>query len=133
MNKEISQWLNAQSPEMKEICELLRSKTLKLMPTITEFIYHNSIGFSLSKSPFDRVTYIAVQNDSYVNYGFFYGKDLNDRENLIQGEGKRMRHVKIYSLQEAKSAGLTDLIKQAWNNAEGDVTIWRNSLKRKKS
>lgn len=129
---EVKEWLKTQSPEMKKICEILRKITLELMPKGEEFIYHNAIGYSITKSAFDRVTYIAVQNDKYVNYGFFYGNNLPDPNRIIQGKGKRIRHVKIFNVDQAQDESLKNMIKITWENAEVNVSEWRMSLKKNK-
>jgi Domain of unknown function (DU1801) len=128
---EVEEWLKIQSPQMKEICEILRTITLELMPIGEEFIYHNAIGYSVSKSAFDRVTYIAVQNDKYVNYGFFYGNELPDPDKIIQGKGKRMRHVKIFNVEQAQNESLKIMIQTTWKEAVENVSKWRMSLRKK--
>ncbi|HET9277785.1 MAG TPA: hypothetical protein VFN95_06350 [Flavitalea sp.] len=69
----------------------------------------------------------------YVNFGFFFGVDLPDPTGLIQGEGKRIRHVKIFSIEEAKNPALLKLVLGAWEKAEKDIAEWRRSLKRSNS
>jgi len=102
------------------------------MPGAYEMLYHNAIGYSLSESPWDRICYIAHQPKGYVNFGFFFGVDLPDPTGLIQGEGKRIRHVKIYTIEEAKNSALLKLVQGAWEKAEKDIAAWRQSLKRVK-
>jgi len=104
----------------------------KTMPGSHEVLYHNVLGYSLTGASWDRICYIAHQPKGYINFGFFFGADLPDPAGLIQGEGKRMRHVKIYTLEQAKDPGLTALAKAAWKKAEKDIAEWRQSLKRKK-
>ena len=36
----------------------------------------------------------------YVRLGFYYGGALPDPRKKLVGEGKRLRHIKIYSLVE---------------------------------
>jgi len=50
---------------------------------------------------------------SYVNIGFWRGTELQDKHGLLEGEGDRMRHVKLASIQDIKKSALTDYIKQA--------------------
>jgi hypothetical protein len=58
-------------------------------------------------------------------------KALRSIARIIQGEGKRIRHVKIYSVAEAGNKALEKLVEVAWSKAEKDVAGWRKSLKRK--
>lgn len=118
--------------ELLSSYKTLRSMAKKTMPGAVEMVYHNALGYSLSKSPWDRVCYIAHQPKGYINFGFFFGIDIPDPTGLIQGEGKRIRHVKVYTLKEAKNPALQKLVEAAWEKAEADIAGWRLSLKKKK-
>jgi hypothetical protein len=51
---------------------------------------------------------------SHVNVGFFYGAMLVDPAGLLEGSGKRMRHVKLKPGLELDSAALRGLIDAAY-------------------
>ena len=51
---------------------------------------------------------------SHVNVGFFYGAMLEDPAGLLEGSGKRMRHVKLKPGPELNTAALRDLIDAAY-------------------
>lgn len=51
---------------------------------------------------------------SHVNVGFFYGAELRDPAGLLEGTGKRMRHVKLKPEQPYDSAALGKLIEAAY-------------------
>jgi hypothetical protein len=51
---------------------------------------------------------------SHVNVGFFYGAVLKDSAHLLEGSGKRMRHVKLKRGPEPNTAALRDLIDAAY-------------------
>ncbi|MFN3918642.1 MAG: DUF1801 domain-containing protein, partial [Flavobacteriales bacterium] len=57
--------------------------------------------------------YIAPHKN-WVNLGFFSGTDLYDPENLLEGTGKKMRHIKIKSIEQSKNPALRNLITLAW-------------------
>ena len=50
---------------------------------------------------------------AYVNLGFYHGVGLPDPEGLLEGTGKKMRHVKVRSVEEAESPAVRDLIAAA--------------------
>lgn len=50
---------------------------------------------------------------AHVNVGFFRGAGLDDPAGLLQGSGKRMRHVKLRPGIEVDAAALTALIRAA--------------------
>ena len=55
---------------------------------------------------------------NHVNVGFFYGAVLKDPAGLLEGSGKRMRHVKLKRGIELDSAALRDLIDVAYLDIE---------------
>ena len=56
---------------------------------------------------------------SHVNVGFFYGAALEDPAGLLEGSGKRMRHVKLRAGRELSAAALRDLIDAAYFDIKG--------------
>jgi hypothetical protein len=53
---------------------------------------------------------------AHVNVGFFYGAALDDPAGLLQGTGKRMRHVKLHWGQPVNTAALNALIVTAYRD-----------------
>jgi hypothetical protein len=51
---------------------------------------------------------------SHVNVGFFNGAALEDPSGLLEGTGKRMRHVKLRPSIEVDFASLAALIRDAY-------------------
>jgi hypothetical protein len=58
---------------------------------------------------------------SHVNVGFFQGAGLPDPAGLLQGDGKRMRHVKLRPGASANAAAQSRLIDAAWNDIKARV------------
>ena len=52
----------------------------------------------------------------HVNVGFFFGAALDDPAGLLEGAGKRMRHVKIRWAQPVNEAALGALIAAAYRD-----------------
>jgi hypothetical protein len=50
----------------------------------------------------------------HVNVGFFFGAFLSDPARLLEGSGKRMRHVKLWPDRDVDAAALTRLIDAAY-------------------
>lgn len=126
----VEEYLSNLPPDLQAITRELRTVARQNMPGAHEFIYHDAVGYSVSKSPFDRICYIAPQK-GYVNFGFFFGADLPDPEHLLVGEGKRLRHVKIRSVKDAKNPALGKLIAATWKEAPDSIA--KIHTKRKKS
>ena len=103
------------------------------MPGAQEFIYHDAVGYATSDSPFDRICYIAPQKKGYVNFGFFFGAGLPDPKKLLIGDGKRLRHVKIWNVEEAKNPALAKLIAQTWKEAPESIANVHAERKKSKT
>ena len=53
---------------------------------------------------------------AHVNVGFFRGAEIADPDNLLEGTGKFMRHVKLKPECDVDTAALTTLIKTAYED-----------------
>lgn len=53
---------------------------------------------------------------AHVNVGFFYGAALDDPHRLLEGSGKRMRHVKLRWGEPVNDAALKALIAAAYQD-----------------
>jgi hypothetical protein len=51
-----------------------------------------------------------------ANVGFFHGAELDDPKRLLEGTGKRMRHVKVKPGVDLGWAALAALIRAAYKN-----------------
>lgn len=65
----------------------------------------------------EHFCYIGVHGE-HVNLGFNYGADLPDPEGLLEGAGKKFRHVKIRTAEQVGQAGLRALIEAAIEERE---------------
>jgi hypothetical protein len=87
----------------------------KTMPRAHEFLYYDAINYSIDDSPLGRVCYISPM-EKYVTLGFLFGARLDDQHHLLQGSGKRARHVKIRTLEAARKSTLKELVRAAWTH-----------------
>ncbi|MGI9168741.1 MAG: DUF1801 domain-containing protein [Caulobacteraceae bacterium] len=55
---------------------------------------------------------------AHVNVGFFHGATLEDPARLLEGFGKRMRHVKVRWRQPVNAAALNELIAAAYRDIQ---------------
>lgn len=127
----VDEWLEKLPAHVQAITRELIVVACKNMPNAHEYIYHDAVGYSFYDSAFDRICYIAPQRKGYVNFGFFFGVGIPDPRNLLEGEGKRMRHVKIWSVEEARNPALAKLIAAAWKEAPQRVTEIHAHMKRR--
>jgi hypothetical protein len=105
-------WLENLPAEQKPIIEALRRLIASVAPAAHELIYHDALWYNPPDSGYP-IFYITVFK-THVNLGFFYGGFVPDPEGLLVGSGKRMRHIKIRSLQECENPAITSLLAHAW-------------------
>ncbi len=53
---------------------------------------------------------------AHANVGFFHGAALDNPAGLLEGAGKRMRHVKVRWAQPVNAAALNELIAAAYRD-----------------
>jgi len=58
---------------------------------------------------------------AHVNVGFFHGAALDDLGGLLEGTGKRMRHVKLRWAQPVNAAAMSALIVAAYRDIRARV------------
>src|SRR5207245_7412166 len=107
--------------QIRKITKELRHTARKAMPRAHEFLYYDAINYSLSDSPLERICYISPAQ-SQATLGFLFGAHLDDQHHLLQGIGKRARHIKIRTLEEARNPALKELVKAAWTNGAASVS-----------
>ncbi len=102
-------------PELRPICQSLRGAIASLHKGHVEIVWPRQRIASYGVGPrkmSDHYAYIAVQG-SHVNLGFYHGAGLVDPAGLLEGTGKKLRHVKIRSLGASKDPAVTALLRQA--------------------
>ncbi len=106
------------SADVQAIFHKLHSMIMDGTPEAHQRIYlsQNHISYSLTGSMRDEVIYL-VPMKKYVRLGFFWGINLPDLRHRLVGEGKRLRHVKIWTLDEAGQSDIRSLIEAAWKDA----------------
>jgi len=128
----VEEWLTSLPADLQVVTRELIEVARKNMRGMHEFIYHDAVGYSVNDSPFDRICYIAPQKKGYVNFGFFFGAGLPDPKKLLIGDGKRLRHVKIWNVEEAKNSALSKLITATWMEVPESVANVHAGMKKSK-
>lgn len=101
--------------EIKDIAEELRILIFNLFPETTEVVWEKQriAGYGIGpKKMSEQFCYIAPFK-KHVNLGFYYGADLDDPFNLLEGTGKNLRHIKIRSKEEVTNPEVQKLLQQA--------------------
>jgi hypothetical protein len=102
-------------PDVQAIARALRSVITSLHHDVVEVGWARqkiaSYGIGPKKMS-EHYAYIAPQSD-YVNLGFYHGVALKDPAKLLEGAGKRLRHIKIKSGTEVDKKEIRTLLKAA--------------------
>ena len=120
MTDVVEEFLSNYPEEIRRISAELRNTARKAMPKAHEFLYYDAINYSLNDSPLGRICYISPM-ETYVTLGFLFGARLDDNHHLLQGIGKRARHLKIRTMEEARNPALKELLKAAWAHGADPV------------
>ncbi len=100
------------NPEVQAIARHLRQLIIEIFPEVIEVPWPKQgiAGYGVGpKKMSEHFCYIGTQSNR-VNLGFFYGADLTDQEGLLEGTGKKLRHVKVKSMEQAEQASIRELI-----------------------
>jgi len=102
------------TPEAQALALELRRLIRRLLPKAEEKAYK---GWGVADYGFGETGgrgFLSIgPQKSYVNLYFMDGVDLQDPAGLLEGAGKRLRHVKIRHSEDLKSRDLHALVRQA--------------------
>ena len=99
--------------DIQAVTLALRDVVRREMNGAQETIFTQSFNYSPDGNYAHRICYLWP-GKSHATLGFFFGTSLDDPQNLLEGTGKRMRHVKVRTLEEANSKAIAALAHQAW-------------------
>lgn len=115
----VEEFFAGYSPDIQAISRALRAIVKDRMPQALEVLHasQNHVGYTHPASARDTICYICPMKD-YVRLGFMYGGYLADPAQALEGAGKRLRHVKVRTLQAAGDPTLEQLVEAAWTETE---------------
>jgi len=103
--------LDATAPYVADIARQLRRTVLDGYPGAIEwFDPGNGLLAIGSKRSMRDLLFAIIPHRSHVNLQLADGVDLPDPEGDIEGSGKRIRHVKVRSVEEASAAWLKAVV-----------------------
>lgn len=98
--------------DMQPIARRLRELILGVDPDSVEVVRLGDRAATYGVGPkkmSEGYAYIMPQKN-WVNLGFYQGAVLPDPEQLLEGTGARLRHVKIRSIADAGQTAVRDLL-----------------------
>jgi hypothetical protein len=106
----IDAWLAKQVPELGAIARTWFLRMRGCGSDVRETMHDGCPTACAQDAAFG---YVAVFT-AHANVGFFHGAELGDPTGLLQGSGKRMRHVKVKPGVDLDDGSLDALIRAAY-------------------
>jgi hypothetical protein len=106
----IDAWLGAQRDRLRPLAETSFARMRQCGADVRELMHDGCPTACVHDAAFG---YVNAFRD-HVNVGFFFGALLKDPARLLEGTGKRGRHVKLRPGHEVDSAALAQLIDAAY-------------------
>jgi hypothetical protein len=111
LEADVDRLLAEHSAELRAIEQALRVTIRSAFPGAVEQVDFGNKLIAFGRSMKMRgLLFAIIAHRSWVNLQLADGASLPDPEGLVEGTGKRIRHVKIRSVEEASSAPVVALI-----------------------
>lgn len=109
----IDAWFAERPGELSDIARGWFDQMRRCGPDVRELIHDSCPVACVDDVAFAYVNVFS----SHVNVGFFMGAYLDDPADLLHGEGKRMRHLKIRPESSQDVSAIAMLIEDAYLDA----------------
>jgi hypothetical protein len=113
----INAWMKRHRGELGDIAQEWWKVMRHCGDEVLELLHDGCPVVLLGDAPFAYVNAFTA----HVNVGFFHGASLRDPANLLQGDGKHMRHVKLRPGTPVNAAALHHLIEAAYLDIKARV------------
>jgi hypothetical protein len=113
----IDAWLDQRGGELGDLAREWFEVMRRCGDEVREVFHDGCANACFGDVPFGYVNIFTA----HVNVGFFQGAGLPDPARLLQGAGKRMRHVKLRPGAAIDAASLTRLIEAAYADIKARV------------
>lgn len=98
--------------EVVAIAQQLRALIIKVFPNVVEVPRpgEQNVGYGVGPGKANEIFGYLCPVKDYLRLGFYFGGALPDPKQVLVGEGKRLRHIKLYSLAEAARPEIKQLL-----------------------
>jgi hypothetical protein len=105
VDAQLDELLSGSSPEMTAVARELRAVVAEALPDGTEQVDFGNRLLAIGRSMKMRdLLFAIIPHSAHVNLQLADGIDLPNPGGLIEGTGKRIRHIKVRSIEAARSA-----------------------------
>ena len=112
LEADVDRLLSEHPPEIQAIERALRTTIRREVPAAMEQVDFGNKLIAFGRSMKMRgLLFALIAHKSWVNLQLADGAELPDANGLIEGTGKRIRHIKIRSVADASSPGVVAAIR----------------------
>jgi hypothetical protein len=104
----VKAYLAKLKPAARMVSQTLRQLVLEAVPGIQESLKWGMPCYSHN----GMVCYISPAK-AHVSFGFYRGTELTDPQGLLEGEGNKMRHVKVRSPEDIRAEQFSAWVREA--------------------
>jgi hypothetical protein len=122
-DRAVASWLTGDPVDLRSIAQKWFARLRRGGDDVRELMHDGCPVACVEDTPFAYVNTFK----SHINVGFFHGVALEDPARLLEGSGKRMRHVKLIPGGESDDAALEDLIDAAYADVKARLRADRES------
>ena len=115
-------WFAEEQPELRAIAQEWFTRMRQCGDDVLETVHDGCPAACVEDAPFCYVDAFS----RHVNVGFFCGAMLDDPSELLEGNGKRMRHVKLHPGREVNATALRTLIESAYADIKARLAAERH-------
>jgi len=115
----IDEWLSGDPPELYSIARHWFAVFRGCGDDINELMHD---GYPTACLDGAALGYVNVFK-SHVNVGFFMGATIDDPYSLLEGSGKRMRHIKLRPQNDIDSEAVSELIRSAYVDMQARLSM----------
>ena len=102
-------YLEGQTRKSQSIIRALRKLVKRTAPRLEESVKWGNGCWVKGTAP---VSYV-YSDRSHVQFGFFAGASLKDPKGLLRGQGRYVRHIKVFKPSDIDEKAFAALLRQA--------------------
>jgi hypothetical protein len=134
MATEIDRFLEAYPPEIRDLTNQARALVASVTPDATETlkIGWKVLWYGFGKKMAEQFA-VIMPTKNHVSLGFSHGAELPDPSGRLEGEGKKIRHVKLRTSADLDDPAITTLLRVEVALARGGAGVAKTSSAARKT
>lgn len=109
--KTTTEWLAQVEPRFNQLAHDLHELILQTVPDFEQAIKWGRPAYLVGK----QVRCYIAEFPNYLHLGFFNGAFITNADNIIEGTGKNLRHIKLTKLSPQLKKRLAQAITESYN------------------